>query len=186
MTKRSMTAVEQHLNNRDAVAKAVSRVAKTVSRQMELARVVGNPATVRADAAVTAKPVGYPATAAVTATLDVVCVVSAAPTAKGRARQLAELLTDLRALPDPWGSSMAQKWGPFLEVTIKKLHNAGTSPSPERAKAFRLFDRAEREGRLEDRETWLRAKRVIRDHVKTTPRQVDRWFEQWKLGRGLN
>jgi hypothetical protein len=87
--------------------------------QRPSAREVTGPATMRADVAVTA-------------TLDAVCVVSPASTAEGCANQCAELRADIHALPDPWGSSMAQKWDPFITRVEAEYRGRGRDAKVKR------------------------------------------------------
>jgi hypothetical protein len=135
-------------------------------------RAVGDPATVRADAAVTA-------------TFDAVAVTPAV-TQKGHEAQTLQMMGELRAkMVGLTPEQFADRWDAAITTRVKQRKKRGPSTTPEknpcRAYVFRAFDKAQREGRLECKEKLSVVKGVIREHTKRDRRQVDRWFEQWKL-----
>jgi hypothetical protein len=124
--------------------------------------------------------VGYPPTV----------VVVPEPTVKGLQAQLRQMRAEMRAgglgLTHP---QFEAHWTAVFD-RIEGWEKRGPSTSPEdnpnRAWAFKAFDKAELEGRLECPEKFRHVKRVIRDKTKAAPRQVDRWYEQWQRERGHN
>jgi hypothetical protein len=82
----------------------------------------------------------------------------------------------------------ADRWDAAITARIKRRKKRGPSTAPEknpcRAWAFRAFDQAQREGRMERENKRSTVKSVIRDHTKADRRQVDRWLEQWRRERG--